>query len=302
MIEYYSRENAITAFKAFNEDFTCRSFQYEVGKSYHIDGEITICKRGFHACKNPLDIFEYYPIFNSKIAIVKLWGVVDLLLGIDNPNIDVYDNKLCASNIYIEKELNFTDLIEYFINFAKTQGCKSDFLMGDYCKLISDRKYISNRSYGSQMLLDRHRIQCTSIGNSNNIQINGNFSTLILTGFYNNINIIGNKSKVMSFFNNNKIIINGNSPRIYSQGTNTDITVFGSEPKIHSEGKYSRITCFGCNPCIKANKGSCIIISDEGYRTAKVVYVDGDTIKEDTWYTYCNGKPVEGICQINQID
>lgn len=29
---------------------------------------------------------------------------------------------------------------------------------------------------------------------------------------------------------------------------------------------------------------------------------DGDTIKEDTWYTYCNGKPVKGICQIDQID
>lgn len=302
MIEYYSKENAITAFKAFNEDFTCRSFQYEVGKSYHMSAEITMCKRGFHACKNPLDIFDYYPIFNSKIAIVKLWGAVDLQLELDNFNIDVYNGKLCASDIYIEKELNYTDLIQYFMNFAKTQGCESDFLMCSYCNLISSKKYISNRSFGSQILLNRHKIQCTSIGNSNNIQINSNHSTLILTGFYNNIYITGSRVKVLSNFNNNKIIINGNLPRIYSEGVNTDITVFGDESRIHSKGNYSRITCFGRNPCIKANKGSCIIISDEGYRTAKVVYIDGDIIKEDTWYTYHNGEPIEGICQIDQVD
>ena len=302
MIEYYSKENAITAFKAFNEDFTCRSFQYEVGKSYHMDGEIVICKRGFHACKNPLDIFEYYPIFNSKIAIVKLWGVVDLQLGVDNPNIDVYNGKLCASDIYIEKELNYTDLIQYFMNFAKTQGCESDFLMCSYCNLISSKKYIYNRSSESQILLNRHKIQCTSIGNGNNIQINSSVSTLILTGSYNNVNIIGHNVKVLSNFDNNKIIINGDFPRIYSQGTDIDITVFGNEPRIHSKGNYSRITCFGHYPCIKANKGSCIIISDERYRTAKVIYVDGDTIKENTWYTYCNGNPIEGIFQIDQVD
>lgn len=302
MIEYYSKENAITAFKAFNEDFTCRDFQYEVGKSYHIDGEIEICKRGFHACKNPLDIFEYYPIFNTRIAIVKLWGVVYVLLGLDNPTINVYNSKLCASNIYIEKEINYTDLLPYFAKFAKTQECESDLLGCSHCNLISSRKYIYNYSTESQILLNRNRIQCTSCGNSNNIQINGSYSTLLSTGFYNNIYVTGNRTKVMSNHNNNKIIVNGRLSRIYSQGINTDITVFGDEPRIHSKGKYSRITCFGINPCIKASKDTCIILSENQYRTAKVIYVDGNIIKEDVWYTYINSKPVKGICQLDTLD
>lgn len=301
MIKYYSKENAITAFKAFNKDFTCRSFQYEVGKSYHIDGKIVICKRGFHACKNPLDVFGYYPIFNTKIAIVKLWGIIDMQLGLDNQIIDIYNGKICASDIYIEKEINYFDLISYFIKFAETQRGVFESLVGSHDKLISDKKYIFNNSCYSQIFLNENLIQCTSTGSYNNIQINSNRSTLILTGFYNNIYITGNRVKVLSNFYNNKIIINGNSSRIYSEGANTDITVFGDEPRIHSKGDYSRITCFGRNPCIKANKGSCIIISDKGYRTAKVVYIDGDTIKEDTWYTYCDGNPIEGICQIGQI-
>lgn len=295
MLEYYSKKNAITTFKAFNEDFTCRTFQYEVGKSYHMNGNIEVGKRGFHACMNPLDIFEHYPIFNTRIAIVKLWGAVDVLLGL------IFNGKLCASNIYIEKEINYTDLIQYFMNFAKTQECESDFLMASHCKLISSKKYISNRSSGSQILLDRGRIRCTSIGNSNNIQINSNHSTLILTGFYNNVYITGNRVKVLSNANNNKIIINGDSSRIYSQGANTNITVFGDEPRIHSKGSYSRITCFGRNPCIKASKGTCIILSDNPYITTKVVYVDGDTIKEDVWYTYINSGPAEGILQIDKL-
>lgn len=302
MIEYYSKENAITAFKAFNKDFTCRSFQYEVGKSYHMDGKIVICKRGFHACKNPLDIFKYYSIFDTKIAIVKLLGVVDLQLGVDNPNINIYNGKICASDIYIEKEINYFELIPYFIKFTETQRDVFDFLVCSHDKLISDKKYIFNNSCYSQIFLNENLIQCTSTGHSNNIQINSNRSTLILTGFCNNIYITGNRVKVLSNFYNNKIIINGNLSRIYSEGINTDITVFGDEPRIHSKGNYSRITCFGRNPCIKANKGNCIIISDKGYRTAKVVYIDGDTIKEDTWYTYYNGNPIEGICQIDQVD
>lgn len=302
MIEYYSKENAITAFKAFNEDFTCRSFQYEVGKSYHMDGEIMICKRGFHACKNPLDVFGYYPIFNTKIAIVKLWGIIDMQLDLDNHTIDIYNGKICASDIYIEKEINYFDLISYFMKFAETQRSVFDFLLCSHNKLISDKKYIFSNSCYSQIFLNENLIQCTSTGSYNNIQINSNRSTLILTGFYNNIYITGNRVKVLSNFNNNKIIINGNSSRIYSEGANTDITVFGDEPRIHSKGDYSRITCFGRNPCIKASKGSCIIISDKGYRTAKVVYIDGDTIKEDTWYTYYNGNPIEGIYRIGQID
>ena len=128
MIEYYSKENAITAFKAFNKDFTCKSFQYEVGKSYHMDGEIVICKRGFHACKNPLDVFGYYPIFNTKIAIVKLWGIVDMQLDLDKHTIDIYNGKICASDIYIEKEINYFDLISYFIKFTETQRDVFDFL------------------------------------------------------------------------------------------------------------------------------------------------------------------------------
>ena len=85
-----SKENAIVAYKAFDENFRCRNFMYEVGKEYHINGDVEMCENGFHACKDLMDTFSYYPIGNSRFAIVKLWG--DILFGFD---------KMCASDIEI---------------------------------------------------------------------------------------------------------------------------------------------------------------------------------------------------------
>ena len=47
-----NKENAIFAYKGFDENFRCRYFQYEVGKEYHINGDVKMCVNGFHACKD----------------------------------------------------------------------------------------------------------------------------------------------------------------------------------------------------------------------------------------------------------
>ena len=41
-------------------DMTCKGFQYELGKEYILEGELEICKGGFHFCQNPFDCLEYY--------------------------------------------------------------------------------------------------------------------------------------------------------------------------------------------------------------------------------------------------
>ena len=62
-------------YKAFEQDLTCRGFQYEVGKTYKIDGEIALCESGFHFCKKPTDCFQYYDRF-SRLCEVEADGLI----------------------------------------------------------------------------------------------------------------------------------------------------------------------------------------------------------------------------------
>ena len=48
------------AYKAFNANLICRKFQYEEGKTYEIEDEAILCRRGFHACLRLIDVFKYY--------------------------------------------------------------------------------------------------------------------------------------------------------------------------------------------------------------------------------------------------
>ena len=62
------------AYKAMNMDMTCRGFQYEVGKTYNHEGDIELCKKGFHACKYPTDVLDYYDVESSRFFVVELSG------------------------------------------------------------------------------------------------------------------------------------------------------------------------------------------------------------------------------------
>ena len=63
--------NKVIAYKAFNSDWTCRDFQYEVGKTYRHDGKVEMCGAGFHACEFPFDCWGYYPP-TGKLAEVEM--------------------------------------------------------------------------------------------------------------------------------------------------------------------------------------------------------------------------------------
>lgn len=64
-------------YKAFNNDLTCRGFQYEVGQTYSMDEKPIPCKRGFHFCKSIADTYEFYDMSdNTRICKVEALGEV----------------------------------------------------------------------------------------------------------------------------------------------------------------------------------------------------------------------------------
>ena len=93
----------------------------------------------------------------------------------------------------------------------------------------------------------------------------------------------------------------GDSAQIGSSGYGAKIGSSGDGAQIISEGKNSVVCCAGANSWVKAKKGSWITLSewgnnDEGEYVpilVKTMQVDGETIKEDTFYRLKNGEFVE---------
>ena len=105
MKEKIAKKNAIKAYKAFNADWTCRGFQYEVGRTYKADGEISICENGFHACEKASDCFDYYPFDPKgiKFAEVLCWGEIER--ADDN-------SKICCASIQIVRAMEWEEVLK----------------------------------------------------------------------------------------------------------------------------------------------------------------------------------------------
>lgn len=93
------------AYKAFNQDWTCRGFQYKVGKTYTFSRTPKLCYQGFHACTNPADCFDYYTFAPStRLAEVELSG------ELDGPKTGC--SKVASSIITIVREIPWTEILQ----------------------------------------------------------------------------------------------------------------------------------------------------------------------------------------------
>lgn len=74
----HRKENIMEGYKVFEPDWTCRGFQYEVGKTFEEDVTPSCCNRGFHFCKELKDCFNYYP-FNpdNKVDLYDFTLMLD---------------------------------------------------------------------------------------------------------------------------------------------------------------------------------------------------------------------------------
>ena len=137
-------------YKALDKDFKCRGFQYEVGKEYEIQGEVTPCKNGFHACENRLDVFNYYDMLESRFAQVEQGG-----------NIKEDGDKTCSSRIEIKAELKLADIIrlgvEWIIDKTKFNGSSGYYAQigssGDYAQIGSSGNYAQIESTGKDSVI-----------------------------------------------------------------------------------------------------------------------------------------------------
>ena len=83
-------------FKAVKHDFTAQNdFRYTISETYNLPKDPKLCKTGFHFCKIPLLVFEYYNHSDDRYLLVEATGTID------SDNI-----KCCTNQLKIIKEID----------------------------------------------------------------------------------------------------------------------------------------------------------------------------------------------------
>lgn len=103
-------------YKGFNKDMTCKGFQYAEGEEYEHSGAVKLCESGFHACEAPLDCFHYYPPATSVYHEVEQDGEIERK--------KCTDTKMVSSKIKIGGRLNIFGLINAQIEYVKSKCTK----------------------------------------------------------------------------------------------------------------------------------------------------------------------------------
>ena len=101
------------AYNGFDKDLKCREFQYELGWEYQ-EQKAALCRKGFHACENPLDTFRYYPPTDSRYCKVEIDA---------NGQRNSDDSKVCGEKIKIGAEIGLDGVIKDGVQFI-LEMCK----------------------------------------------------------------------------------------------------------------------------------------------------------------------------------
>jgi hypothetical protein len=123
-------------FKAFDKNLQCRGFQFEVGQTFKVDGELSVCNTGFHFCEQLKDVYNYYPeSYDTRICMVEAVG-----------DVKTEGDKSCTSEIFILAELDKDEIKRLTDDLRFNSG---DYNSGDYNSGNYNSGYYNSGDYNS---------------------------------------------------------------------------------------------------------------------------------------------------------
>lgn len=303
-------DKTIKSYKAFDENMQCLGFQYEVGKEYDMNGDIECCKRGFHACKSPMEVWDYYDMLTSRFAEVEQSGKISAY---------GHTTKVCSSHIKIKAELKLADIINIGVEWLKgLASCHTsnaeDAVLNDNgyrnakigsssgdVRIGSSGDYVEIGASGNNVKIGSSG-DCVKIGSSGGyvkIGSSGFNAKIGSLGYSPQIGSSGGYAKIGSSGRYAQIGSSGDYAQISSSGDYAQISSSGFNAKIDSTGEDSVIMCSGLGCVAKAKIGSWITLAEWDWDDikgclvpvcVKTERVDGIRIKPDTWYKLQNGE------------
>ena len=306
----------MTTYKGFNKDMTCRGFQYEEGKEYE-ENEAIACKKGFHACEYPLDCFNYYSPNESVYHVVEQSGEI-------SKHED--DSKVASTKIKIGAEINIAGLVKAAIEYTTKRinpEAKSDGAYG-VSSATGDYGASSATGYCGASSATGDYGASSATGYKGASSATGDYGASSATGY------CGASSATSDYGASSATGYKGASSATGYCGASSATGDYGVSSATGSRGASSATgycgassatgykgtseagnpesiaVAWGYHGKAKGVLGSYLVLADwegdEGnywtpsewtLKGAKMVRVDGENIKPDTWYTMLNGEIVE---------
>ena len=270
-------------FKGFDKGLICRGKQYAENTIYEEDSAI-ICSKGMHYCKDPFDVLDHYGFVNNSGEFNEFAEVEPLAAEKTDD-----ERKFCTTKLKIGAKFSFSGFVKMCVDFViektKHEAAEMDD-SGDYAKIGSSG---DSAKIGSS-------------GDSAKIGSSGDYAKIGSSGYYAQIGSSGDYAKIGSSGYSAKIGSSGYYAQIGSSGDSAKIGSSGDYAKIDSSGLYAVVMCAGNNSIAKAKKGSFITLAEWKYSDkirrfipVNVITekVDGERIKEDTFYRLKDGIFVE---------
>lgn len=321
------------AYKGFNADMTCRDFQYKPGGEYEMNGEIKVCKRGFHGCEMPMDVLQYYPPgTNSRYFEVEQDG--EIVKSDDN-------SKIASSKIKIGAEIGLSGLVDAQIEWVKARATaeNKDFkqpiasdldisVVGNEEISSAGHKGVSAAGRGGVSLTDDYSV--SSVGEKGVSSVNdqgvasagwygassAGYNGVASAGWHgassagcHGVSSVGNQG--ISWAGYGGVASAGDEGQssagrygVASAGdrgmASADRYGVAASRGSASVGQYGIACARGLNAKVRGDIGALLVIGlepNDSYALTEWIafVVDGKEIKADTWYTLENGKLKELI-------
>ena len=258
-------EEIIKSYKGFNTDMTCcGGFQYEEGKEYETDSA-SCCNYGFHACEYPLDCFNYFSPNQSVFHEVEQSGEISKRND---------DSKLASTKIKIGAEISIAGLvkaaIEYTTERAKDSGEKHNTGNRGASSNTGNWGASSNTGYRGASSNTGYRGASSNTGYCGASSNTGDYGASSNTGNCGASSNTGYRGSTIADHENSVAVAWGHESR--AKGVIGATLVFAEWEK---------------------NDGCYLGEKSWTFKGSMMVRVDGEKIKDNTWYTMKNGQVIE---------
>ena len=246
-------------YKAFEKGLICKGKQYAENAVFE-EEKAEICNSGMHFCKYPLDVFDYYPLIDDKGSMSEFAEVEAL----DECKTD--DNrKYCTKKLKIGAKLNIIDFIK--------------------ASITATHEIIENEVKEETKELKNNKKDKAKLAGGDSAKLAGGYKATLAGG--NCTTLAGGDSAKLAGGESAKLV-----------GGNWATLAGGDFAKL-AGGKHS-VMIGDSGSIAKGKKGSLIVIVEREWEDSEYVIkdyaakiVDGETIKEDTFYKLENGEFVE---------